>query len=194
MIHTTNPIAMKIWLQFTRIEEYWHSFFLGGRSAFKGRIRSNPMINHDESCLNRIVIESRHRGIVMNSRSFSNIGFYKRNLRQNQRPFDLMKPGWTATIARVRWPMIPRRGFTFLLSFRSSDFNRTVVMPPRVTPRCADFAINPHRPMFHLRDQRLHLEHVLLMMIGRTRVHTINAPYVTWLYPTPVVLPRVLHI
>ena len=51
-------------------------------------------------------------------------------------------------------------------------------MPPRVAQLCADFAINPKRPMFHLRDQRLDLMHVLLMMIGWTRVHPINARYV----------------
>ena len=97
---------MKIWLQFTWIEEYRLDFFLDGRLAFKGRIRSNPMINHDESCFDRIAIDSRCRGIVMNSRSSSkncliasrfdqklsyklkNIGFYKDILRENVgRPF-----------------------------------------------------------------------------------------------------------
>ena len=65
---------------------------------FKGRIQSNPTINQDESCSNRIAIESRRKGIVMNSRSSSknrliasrfdqklrdkgkNIGFYKKKL------------------------------------------------------------------------------------------------------------------
>ena len=35
---TANPIAIKIWLQFTRIEEYWLDFFLGRRSMLKGEI------------------------------------------------------------------------------------------------------------------------------------------------------------
>ena len=107
-----------------------------------------------------------------------NISISKRNLLENGRPFDLMKPVWAATIARMRWPMILQRGPTFLLSFCPFDFNRTVVMPPRVTPRCGDFTITPKCPMFHLRNQQLHWTYVLLMTIGWNPVHTIDARYV----------------
>ena len=63
---TANPIVVKIWLQFTQIEVNLCGLFLGGRSAFKGKIRSNPTINHDKSCLNWISIKSKCRRIVMN--------------------------------------------------------------------------------------------------------------------------------
>ena len=90
--------------------------------------------------------------------------------------------------------MIPQCGPTFLLSFRPSDFDRTTMMPPRVTPRCTNFAIHPMRPMFHLRNQRLHLVHVILMMIRWTPVHTIDARHSTRSHPWPAKLPRVLRI
>ena len=39
-------------------------------------------------------------------------------------------------------------------------------MPPRITPRCAEIALNLTRPMFHIRDRWLLLAHMLLMRIG----------------------------
>ena len=53
---------MKIWLQFMWIEDYCLGFFLGVRSSFKGRIRSNQAMNHNKSYLNLIAIESRMQG------------------------------------------------------------------------------------------------------------------------------------
>ena len=41
-------------------------------------------------------------------------------------------------------------------------------MRPRVSPRCVESALNLTRSMFHLRDQRLRLAHVLLMTIEWT--------------------------
>ena len=38
----------------------------------------------------------------------------------------------------------------------------------RIAPRCIDFVINSKHLMFHLRDQQLHLAHVLLMTIKWT--------------------------
>ena len=135
MIHTTNPIYAKIWLQFTRIEEYWLSFFCGRRSALKGRIQSNPKINHDESYLNWITIKSRTHGNRDELKIFlkncliasrfnqelnlerKNIGIYKKKPTENSGPFDLKQIGWTATIACMRCPMIPRRGPMIAFSF-----------------------------------------------------------------------------
>ena len=51
-------------------------------------------------------------------------------------------------------------------------------MPPRVAPLCVDFVINPKCLMFHLRDQRPHLTHVLLMTIEWTAVDPIDKRYV----------------
>ena len=53
------PIAAKIWLQFMRIEEYWLDFFLSGRSAFKGKIRSNPTKSRNQSHSDCFAIESK---------------------------------------------------------------------------------------------------------------------------------------
>ena len=82
-----------------------------------------------------------------------NIDIDKRNLQENRRPFNLMKLGWMSTIGRMRWAMILWRGATFLLLFRLSNFDQTVVIPPRVAPRlpksrlisrvwCFTYAIN----------------------------------------------------
>ena len=60
--YTTNPIDAKIWLQFTRIEEYLIDFVFDMISAFKGRFWSILAMNHDESCLNLIAIKSRTQG------------------------------------------------------------------------------------------------------------------------------------
>ena len=43
------------------------------------------------------------------------IGFYKEIPREKCGPFNLMKIGWTATIVRVRWAMIPGRGPMFAI-------------------------------------------------------------------------------
>ena len=53
---------MKIGLQFASIEVYLIGFFLGVRSAFKGRIRSNLATIRDQPCLDWIAIKSRMRG------------------------------------------------------------------------------------------------------------------------------------
>ena len=66
-----------------------------------------------------------------------------------------------------------------------------------VWPTIAEITINLMRPMFHLRDRRLHLMHVLLMTIRWTPVHTIDALHLMRLRPTPVKRPRVpwaLHL
>ena len=88
----------------------------------------------------------------------------------------------------------PMTGPRSLVSSRPSDLDRIVTTRPRVSPQCAEIAIDLRPLDVHLRDRRLQFAHVLLMAIDWTRVHMINAPYVTRSYPTPIVLPRVLHI
>ena len=100
---------MKIWLQFTWIEEYLIGFFLGVRSAFNGRIRSNQVMICDQSRLDWIAIESRTWGdhkelkILLQNRLISsrfnqelrihkkNIDIYKGFPRKKCRPFDSVK-------------------------------------------------------------------------------------------------------
>ena len=55
-------IEVKIVLQITLIEEYWSGFFFDVSSAFKGKTRLFLTMIHDQSCLNRITIESRLQG------------------------------------------------------------------------------------------------------------------------------------
>ena len=52
-------IDTKIGLQITSIEVYVIGFFFGVLSAFKGRIRSNLVMIHDQSRPNWIAIESK---------------------------------------------------------------------------------------------------------------------------------------
>ena len=151
---------MKIGLQIVSIEVNLLGFFIGIRSTFKGRIRSNLETIRDQSPLDWIAIKSRTRGnheelkisfqnFLIASRLIKSADtkreehhFYKRNPCENRGPFDLMKIGWTATIMRLIWAMITQRGPTFSLSFCPSDLDESVSMRPRVSPRWAKFAIN----------------------------------------------------
>ena len=59
MNHTSNPIDVKIWLQFTLIEEYFSGFIFDMRSTFKGRFQSFSCKNLWLSCFNGCGIEFR---------------------------------------------------------------------------------------------------------------------------------------
>ena len=80
---------------------------------FKGKIQSNTTINHDESCLNRIAMKSKRRGIVfiklLNCLIASRIEktreehlFLKEIPPEKHGPFNLKKFRWTSTIVRAR--------------------------------------------------------------------------------------------
>ena len=61
-ICTNNSIDVNIGLQIASIEVNLIGFFLGVRSAFKGRIRSNLATIHDQSRVDWIAIKSRTQG------------------------------------------------------------------------------------------------------------------------------------
>ena len=53
---------------------------------------------------------------------------------ENRGPFNILKIGWTVPNACSRWATIPWRGPTISLFFRPSDFDRTIMILPRVSP------------------------------------------------------------
>ena len=130
-IYTTNLIDSNIWLQFTRIEEYLLNFFLGVRSAFKGRIRSNQAMIGDQSCLDWIAIKSRMRGdheelkILLQNCSISSRFNQEFSIQRGEEPVLYKK---SAKIADRRIPK--------------------VLMHPRVTPRLPKMQFKLDRSMF----------------------------------------------
>ena len=100
---------MKIGLQFASIEVYLIGFFLGVRSAFKGRIRSNLATIRDQPCLDWIAIKSRIHGGSQRTQYFpqkplnsfmiqsrvelqrGRTPFYRRNRSKNRGPSNSVK-------------------------------------------------------------------------------------------------------
>ena len=66
--HTTNPIDVKIWLQFMRIEEYLIDFVFDVISAFKGDLGQSLqwIATNPASIWSWLSLECK--GIMMNSR------------------------------------------------------------------------------------------------------------------------------
>ena len=117
-------------LQFTRIEVYLLGFFLNGRSAFKGGIRSNraKFIDQSQSSLNAGESQ-RTQDLAQKSLNCFTIQSRVKRRRENTSVFMGEFPGETwvvwcgedqlmATIARSLWTMIAQRSWATI----SRDF------------------------------------------------------------------------
>ena len=193
---------MKIWLQFTRIEEYLLGFFLGVHLMFKGRIRSNQAMNHDESCLNLIAIESRMQGnhdelkICLQNFLIASRLIKSWVTKRGRTPIYRGKNLWklrtvrfgedrsTAMIAHWSWATIPRS--------HDADPGSPLISPVRSwsgSPRDATCCKVGRRS----RSLKSFLTHVLWWWSSGLQVHRIDALHLMQLHPTRLVLPRVLQ-